>query len=356
MQIIRRNLRQGEVVVKIDHADDLWALSQLIDSDDLVSGKTERKIKIDRGSGGEGDRKQAVVKKTVFIELKVERVEFHKYSNNLRIGGIIIEGPEDVPRGSHHTFDVEEGTIITIRKLEWPNYQLEKLEEACESIKTKIIMVLFDREEAIFALLKNQGHEILTKIKGDVSKKGLDDGGKKSFYSEIVKVLSEYDKRHYPDNIILASPSFWKEYLMREMPDELKKKTTLASCSDVEEGAIKEVLQRPELRKVLEKDKAAKELGIVEELLHAVSKDESCYGLKDCRVSSENGAVKELLVSYEYINKARFEGMHREIEQVMRLSEKTGAKVSIISSEAAEKKLLGLGGIAGILRWKQKSS
>jgi len=353
MQIIRKNLRQGEVVVKIDHADDLWALSQLVDSDDVVSGKTERKIKI---GGAETDRKQAVVRKTVFIELKVERVEFHKYSNNLRISGTIIEGPEDVPRGSHHTFDVEEGTILTITKQEWPNYQLDKLDEAAESIKTKIIMVIFDREEAIFALLKNHGHEILTRLKGDVSKKGLEEGGKKSFYSEIVKVLAEYDKRHYPDNIILASPSFWKEYLMREMPDELKKKTTLASCSDVEEGTIKEVLQRPELRKVLESDKATKELGLVEELLCAVSKDESCYGLKECKSSSEIGAVKELLVSYEFINKARLEGKHREIEQVMREAEKTGAKVSIISSETAEKKLLGLGGIAGILRWKQKSS
>jgi protein pelota len=353
MQIIRKNLRQGEVVVKIDHLDDLWDLSQLIDSDDLISGKTERKIKI--GGGGEGDRKQTVVKKTVFIELKVERVEFHKYSNNLRISGTIIEGPDDVPRGSYHTFDVEEGTIITIKKSEWANFQLDKLEEAVSSIKSKIIIVLFDREEAIFAILKNQGYEILSRIKGDVAKKGLDESGKKSFYSEIIKVLLEYNNRHFPESIILASPSFWKEYLMKEMPDELKKKVTLASCSDVEEGAIKEVLQRPELKKVLEKDKASKELTLVENLLAFVAKDEACYGTKECFEKSEIGAVKELLVSYEFINKARLDGKHREIEKIMRISEKTGAKVFIISSEAAEKKLLGLGGIAGILRWKQKN-
>lgn len=354
MQIIRRNLRQGELVVKVEHADDLWALSQVLDADDYVSGKTERKIKIDRG--GEGDRKQAVVKKTVFIRLKVERLEFHKYSHNLRVMGVIIEGPDDVPRGSHHTLDVEEGTIITINKQEWPNYQLEKLEEAVDSIKKKILIVIFDREEAFFFILKNQGCELLSKIKGDVSKKALEEGGKKSFYSEIAKILEEYDKRHYPDNIILASPSFWKEYLMKEMPAGLKKKSVLASCSEAGEEAVKEVLQRPELRKVLESDKASKELVLMEELLKAVSKDESCYGLKDCRKKAEMGAVKELLVSYEFINKARMEGQHRGIENTMRLAEKTGAKVNIISSEEAEKKLLGLGGIAGVLRWKQASS
>jgi protein pelota len=352
MQIIRQNYRQGEVVVKIDNPEDLWTLSQVLDSDDIVSGKTERKIKI----GAEGDRKQAVVRKTVFIALKVEKVEFHKYSDNLRVSGIIIEGPEDVPRGSHHTFDVEQGTVLTIKKTEFPNYQIEKLDEATEAIKAKIIIVLFDREQAIFAMLKNQGYNILSKIKGDVAKKGLDAEGKKSFYADIVASLKEYDARYAPGSIIVASPSFWKEYLMKEMPPELKKKTTMASCSDVEEGAIMEVLARPELRKVLESERAAKELGLVEELLKAVAKDESCYGIKECKEKSEAGAVKELLVSYDFINKARQEDKHKEVEQVMRLAEKTGAKVTIISTEEAGKKVIGLGGIAGTLRWKQARS
>ncbi|MFH0870799.1 MAG: mRNA surveillance protein pelota [archaeon] len=351
MQIIRKNLHQGNVVVKIDSLEDLWALSQVIDADDIVSGKTERKIKI---GGQEGDRKQAVVKKTIFIELKVEKVEFHKHSDNLRISGVIIEGPEDVPRGSHHTFDVEQGTIITITKLEWPGYQLEKLDEATQKIKTKILMVLFDREEAIFAMLKNQGHELLSKLKGDVAKKGMDGEGK-NFYIQIIELLKEYDKRYSPNNIVIASPSFWKEYLMKEMPAELKPKVTAATCSDVEEGAIKEVLQRPELRKVLESDRAAKELGQVEELLRAVSKEEACYGAAECKEKSSIGAVKELMVGYDFINRARQADKHREIEQVMRLAEKTGAKVSIIGTEEAEKKLGGLGGIAGILRWKQQN-
>jgi len=350
MQIIRKNPRQGCVVVKIDSPEDLWALSQVIDADDIVSGKTERKIKI----GQEGDRKQAVVKKTVYIELKVEKVEFHKHSDNLRISGVIIEGPEDVPRGSHHTFDVEQGTIITITKQEWPGYHLDKLDDATQKIKTKIIIVLFDREEAIFALLKNQGHELLSKLKGDVAKKGIDGEGK-NFYSQIIETLKEYDKRYSPNNIIIASPSFWKEYLMKEMPAELKPKVTAATCSDVEEGAIKEVLQRPELRKVLESDRAAKELNLVEELLRAISKEEACYGVAECKEKSMIGAVKELMVSYDFINKARQADKHREIEQVMRMAEKTGAKVSIIGTEEAEKKLGGLGGIAGILRWKQQN-
>jgi protein pelota len=350
MQIIRKNLKQGEVVVKINNPEDLWFLNQVIEVDDLIKGKTERKIKI----GKEDERKQTVVKKTIFLEIKTEKKEFHKYSDNLRISGIITQGANDVPKGSHHTFDVEPGSIITITKNEWPNYQLEKLKEATQQIRTKIITLLFDREEAIFAMLKNHGYEVLAKIKGEVAKKGFESGGK-DFYKELIDKLSEYNKRLEPQSIIIASPSFWKEYLMKEMPSELKEKITLSTCSEVDETAISEVLQRPELLKVLEHDRAAKELGLVELVLKAISKDEACYGLKECKEKIGIGAVKELLVSYGFINKAREEGKHIEVEGVMKLAEQTGAKVHILSTEEAEQKLIGLGGIAGILRWKMKN-
>jgi protein pelota len=349
MQIIKKNLKQGEVVVKVNSPEDLWFLNQVIDADDLIKGKTERKIKI----GKEDERKQAVVKKTIFIEIKAEKKEFHKYSDNLRINGIITQGADDVPKGSHHTFDVEPGSIITITKKQWPNYQLEKLKEATEQIKTKIIALLFDREEAIFAMLKNQGYEILAKIKGEVAKKGFETGSK-DFYKELIEKLNEYNKRFEPQSIIVASPSFWKEYLMKEMPSELKSKITLSTCSEVDETAIGEVLQRPELLKVLEHDRAAKEISLVEEVLKAISKDEACYGLADCNEKVQIGAVKELVVSYGFINKAREEGKHMQIESVMRLAEQTGAKVHILSTDEAEQKLNGLGGMAGILRWKMK--
>jgi protein pelota len=348
MQVIKKNLRQGEITVKVNSAEDLWFLNQLIEADDSIKGKTERKIKI----GKEDERKQSVVRKPVFLELKVEKTEFHKYSDNLRVGGVIIQGPDDIARGSHHTFNIEPGSIVTITKSEWPGYQLDKLKEATEQITTKILVVLMDREEAIFALLKNQGYEALAHLKGEVTKKGFESQEKKDFYNEIIEQLKGYEKRFRLENIIIASPSFWKEYLMKNMPEELKKKITLATCSDVGETAIKEVLQRPELLRVLEHDRAANELRMVESLLKAISKDEACYGLAECKEKTEIGAVKELLVSYEFIQKARQENKHREAERIMRLAEKMNGKVHILSTEEAEKKLLGLGGIAGILRWK----
>lgn len=351
MQIIKKNLRQGEMTIKINNQEDLWFISQVVEVDDSVKGKTERKIKI----GKEDDRKQSITRKTVFLELKIEKIEFHKYSDNLRLSGIILAGPDDVPRGSHHTFNVETGTVITIKKAEWMNCQLEKLREATQKLKTNILMVLFDREEALFAVLKHQGYEVLTKFKGDVAKKSVETVTKKNFYTEIITKIKEYDKRIMPNNIIIASPSFWKEYLMKEMPADLKEKITLSTCSDIKETAIKEVLQRPELFKVLESDRAAKEVNIIEDLLKAIAKDQACYGIKECREKVEIGSVNELLVSYSFLHQMREKNQHKDVEKLMKLTEQMKGKVHIISTEETEKKLDGLGGIAGILRWKMEN-
>jgi len=45
MKIIKKDLKHGKVVVQIQNLDDLWHLSQIIESTDIVSGKTSRKVK-----------------------------------------------------------------------------------------------------------------------------------------------------------------------------------------------------------------------------------------------------------------------------------------------------------------------
>jgi protein pelota len=349
MFIIRKNLKAGEVTLRADNADDLWHLSQVISASDFASGKTERKIKL---SNAGPESKSSSVKKTVYIEVLVEKVEFGKHSGTLRLNGKVTQGPEDVPRGSYHTIDVEQGSVVTIRKDYWSHYQLDKLREATQSVKKKILILVFDREEAFIAQLKGSGFEVLTALKGEVSKKRFDNTEKKNFYGEISKALQDYDKRLNLDSIIVASPSFWKEYLLKELPDSLKKKTVLAKASDVSESSIAEVIRSPEMSKVLEHERAAKELIMIEDLMGAISNGLACYGVRDCEEKIGIGAVKGLLVAYTYLGKARLDGGGRKVEFLLRSCEDQGGIVHVLCTEHAEKKLLGLGGIAGTLRWK----
>ena len=130
MQIIYKNLKHEEIKVRVENFDDIWDLSQIVEEGDIVSSKTERKLKI-------GEMQKAE-KRTLSLGLKVEKVEFHKYSDLLRISGTIVEGPEDVSPGSHHTIDVSVNSIIKIKKEKWPSYQIKKINESSKEESVKI--------------------------------------------------------------------------------------------------------------------------------------------------------------------------------------------------------------------------
>jgi protein pelota len=347
MKIVSKNLRQGEVKVNVETPEDVWYLSQLIDSGDILKGKTPRKIKV--------SEEAEATKRMVYIALTVEKVEFSKTTNALRASGKILEGPEDVPHGSYHTFAIEPGTILTIQKEHWYGYQLERLTEAAETKPAKIVICVFDREEAYFARMTRSGAEILTHIEGDVEKKRTGIKAKTSFYEEIIKLLEQYDERYKLDFIIVASPAFWKEELFKVLKnDALKKKMIQATSSSVDERAIDEVLKRDEVQTALRQERASKEMIAVEKVLEEISKKGAVvYGVKATEEAAIAGAVATLLVTDTLIQKLRQENNFARVDSIMRTVDKQKGTVIIISGEhIGGKKLDGLGGIAALLRYK----
>jgi len=350
MKLMHSDFKKGEAKIKVENLDDLWYLNQIIETNDLIKGRTFRKIKI----GKEGDRNQKVTKKAIFLKIQAEKIEFSKTSNTLRVSGTIKEGPEDVALGSYHTFNIEENTIITIIKQNWLKFQIDKLKEASKESESKILICVHDREEAYFALMKKYGYSLLSSIQGNVAKKADDQKIESTFYKEIIKQLQEYDKRHELNKIIVASPAFWKEELMKEANDEIKKKIILATCSSVGENAINEVLRRPETEEALKQDRISKEFKLVEELLEEISKSNlASYGLKETKNASDAGAIRALLITDSFIQKQREENKYLETENIMKNADKSKGDIIVISSDhEAGKKLNGLGGIGAILRFK----
>lgn len=348
MKIIHQDLKHGEVKVKVDSAQDLWYLSTIIESGDFVSGMTERKIKL----GGSED-KSKISKRIVHLKISVEKID---HEHTLRVSGKIVDAPDDIPKGDYHTFDLSDGTVITIEKEYWTKYVLKKLDEAVNTKLSNILILAFDREEAIFAMLKSQGYELLPSMKGDVSKKDMEEK-KGNFYQEIYKQLLEYNQKYDLDNIIVASPAFWKDYLLKEIKDEaLRKKIVLATCSSIDDGTINEILRRPELKTVLDKDKSVRELKLIEELLGQISKDNAVYGVREINEKIMSGNVSTLLVSENLILRMRKENKYNMLEEVMNSAESLSAEIKIISSEEAMKKLDVLTGIAALLRYKENYS
>jgi protein pelota len=349
MKIIYQNLKKGIIKLKSENIDDLWYLSHIIDRHDLIKTQTIRKIKL----GKEEERTTKIIKKKVTLTIRTEKIEFK--DNILRISGIVTEGPEDIPKAAHHSFKIEENDIITITKEKWLRFQLDKLKEATETKIPPILICILDREEVIFALSKPRGYKILSSIKGEVTKKEERATAKGGFYQEIIKSLKEYANRYKINNIIVASPAFWKEDLMKEIKDkELKEKIVLAACSSVDKGAINEVLKRPEMREVLKQVRSAKEIKLVEELLEEIAKQgKSAYGIDEVELAANAGAITQLLITDSYIAKMREQEKYNRVDNIMKITDKTKGNINIISSEhEGGKKLDGLGGIAAILRFR----
>ena len=347
MKILKKDIRHGEIKLLVETPEDAWYVSQLLDPGDILKGKTPRKVKVSE----EAD----ATKRMVFIALTVEKVDFSKTTNALRASGKIIEAPEDIPHGSYHTFAIEPGSTISITKEHWYGYQLDRLTEAAETKIPNIIICVFDREEAYFARMKRPMPEILAHIEGEVEKKRTGVKVKTSFYEEIIKLLDQYDKRYKLDYIILASPAFWKEDLLKVLKnDELKKKIIQASCSSVDEGAIAEVLKRDEVQTALKQERTSRELVLVEKVLGEIAKKGAVvYGVTKTEEAAASGAVDTLLVTDGLIQKLRQENTFQRVDSIMRSVDKQKGTVVIISSEhSGGKKIDGIGGIAALLRYK----
>ncbi len=356
MQVIHKDLKNGEVKVKVTEIEDLWYLSHIIEQKDLVTGRTLRKIKI----GKEEDRSGSIIKKPAVLSLEVNKVEFNPELGSLRVSGIIREGPEDIQKGVFHTINVEKNSIITIKKEKWFSFQLDKLKEASKETHSNILICVMDRDEAFFALLKKYGYEILSDISGEVEKKYAKENLKEGmFYAEVIKKLQDYVERFNIERLILASPAFWKEDLFKEIQRKdmgLSKKIILATCNNTGKNGIDEVLKRDEVKSVLKQERLIKETNLVERLLMEISKDNlGVYGFNETKEAAEAGAIEILLVTDDLIKKLREENKYDDLDNLMKIVESTAGEIFIISIEHdAGKKLKGLGGIGAILRYKLK--
>ena len=351
MKIIHLDKKKKEIKLKTESLDDLWYLSQFIDPGDLVSGKTLRKIKHTKSSD---ERNANVERRWVYIKINVEKIEFHETTSTLRVLGTIADGPEDVSRGSHHTFNISDDTTITIEKKELMKYHFDILEKAASNNKNNVLIVVFDREECTFAKLKHQGYEILSEIKGNVQKKADLQNIKSNFYAEIINKIKEYDSRYNLDTIIIGSTSIWNDYLLKELYDDnLKKKIFFTTANNVGKNGINEVLKREDTKKRLKENRTLYEISLVETLLENISKNTNyAYGFDEVKKSAFSGAVDKLLITDTFIRRKKEEGLYSEIEEIMKLTESANGEIHIISSHnEGGKKLDGIGGIGAILRY-----
>lgn len=350
MLAVKKNFKQGLVTLKITLLDDLWYLSHIISPGDLLTAKTERKLKI--GDSSQGNVR--VVRKTMTLKILVETVEFSDSGDQLRVNGLVQEGPDDVPKGVHHAFGLSLNDSCTLIKTEWPSFLRKKLDEAITNAAHKILFVLFDRKQALFALVRQQGIEYLADIHSDAEKKQYSTSSTDSIYELIVKQLEQYQKVYGVAGIVAASPAFWKTNLQKILPLSLKEKIVFITTNLVDKSSIPKLLNRPELSQLLADQRLQKEESFLAEVLEFLSKDMLAYGFADVQQAINIGAAAKVGVSENFVLSSRQKGTYTYLDKMLKQADKTQSEVSFLSSQEVCKTIDGLGGIVALLRWRQQ--
>jgi len=340
MRILEERLkdREGEIKLIPENLDDLWHLKYIIEPGDIVFSLTKR---ISESSDKLRSDKEKI---TVRLGIQVEKVEFHKFANRLRITGKIVAGVED---SGYHTINISVGKELSIIK-EWKDEQLKRIKYAEEASKQpEIIIVTIEEGEAIIGVVRQWGVEEVSNIKRSYGKDTT--SYRQEFFGEVLSQLENMNFKY----AVVAGPGFTKEdfiEFVREKNPEMAKKMIVVDTSSIGMRGFIEVLKRGVLKRIAGEVRLAEEAEYMDLLLERIAKGEKvAYGIDEVKKAYEYGAIEVLLVADEFLREERDKW---DIDSFMRNVEAAKGKIVIMSTEFEPgKRLMALGGIAALLRF-----
>jgi protein pelota len=340
-----RNQKTGEIKLLLESMDDLWHLHNILEVGDLAFAMTYRRDE----TSSDKLRPERGQKKPMKLGIEVEKVEFHEFSDRLRVHGIIKEGPQDL--GSYHTFNLESGDKLTIVKEKWKDHHLKRIEEAVKATdQPTSLFIAIDYDEATFAILRQSGPQELFHITSQVSGKQYKQSGdqKKTFYEEILSRLKQVMEE--PKPVILVGPGFAKEEfiaLAKEKEPELFENFIVKGTGQGGMTGIHEALKEGIASRAIENSRVRQETMLIEQLLTEIAKDGKCaYGPNEVENALISGAVEILLLTDTSVREKR-------VEKLLKLAGETKVRIVIVSiSHDAGKKLQALGDVGALLRYK----
>ncbi|MHA1821549.1 MAG: mRNA surveillance protein pelota [Promethearchaeota archaeon] len=357
MQILHTEPNKGLVKVQIANLEDLWVLYNIIQDGDTVGARTFRRVVIREGDAGE--------RKPMYLELKVESLEFHEYSNRLRIKGQITKGPDEfISLGQYHTINVTIGTKLTIIKDKWYQHEIKRLNEATKSGENKIILVVaLETGLATISLVSNYSIRVVSTLRKNIpgkrySKQHFMDAITK-FFEELSGIIAENIKNNDINLVIICGPGFLKEQYQETLRQYLKQQhmsvsVRVASASSGTESAIYEVLRKGDIASIIADHRLSEETNLMEEFITHLGKDDGLitYGLEETLKAAEMGAIEILMVTDIVMREIR-KNKEQDIEKLFNLVESARGQIKIFSTlHPAGEQLQNYTGIAAILRYK----
>lgn len=356
MKILEIDKKYENVSVRTENLNDLWTLFNVIDKNDEVSARTHRRVVLKEGSKGE--------RKQMNLKLNVESVSFHEFSNRLRVKGTILEGPEDfVSYGTYHTFNIEPGQKLTIKKEMWLKSEIKRLKKPSNfETDFNMLMIAIETGLATIALITNFSHNRIATIKKNIPGKRYEQSFRnkayEEFFSDVSRILSEKIKSVKINTIIICGPGSTKDRFDQFIKEKAQipnlPKIYCIHASSGTESAILETMKSKELKSLKENVKVLLETERIEEImqLFATNSDLIAIGFDEISNAIERGAVKELFCA-DILIRGALKEKKLQIERVLNGVEKVGGIIHILSSEhPTGQQIIDLGSLVAILRYK----
>jgi len=341
LKMLYYDKKRGAVGLRVEDADDLWLLKNIISEGDVVIARTSRDVKLD----GQSKRRLPMT-----LALKVKEVYFQPFATRLRIHGVIIDAPDGYGlKGSHHTFNIDTGSELEVIKKEWSSFQLNRIRKKIKK-GVRAILVAADFDEISIAMLYDQGvRYLMDKSLPGVSKESP------NAIDNIVKKIAEwiisFIEREKVDLVVIGSPAFLKDLIVKEISNKVKVKIFKDSTSAGGKAGINELLRRDTVKGLLKEISSVQAEEMLSEFMMYLSKNPLmiAYGLNEVKLAVEANAVAKLLVHEELLSSE----IRDEIDFLLTKAEERGAIIRIVPTESpASYKLKALGGIIAILRYE----
>lgn len=297
------------------------------------------------------------------LKLRVEEVSFHSFSNRVRIKGQILEGPGDlVSIGSYHTINIELGDTLSIIKVHWPKYILDRLNDATKDQLSPIsLLVTIEDGTAELFLAADYGVKEVVRIRSSISRKRGDqksyDSTMKEFFDDVTLAIKTQLEQGQVGLIVIAGPGFTKDHFRENFSNAGIKNLPPVIAEGTNSIGIpgtKEILFRGVIARTITELKIETETRLVEELVEHISKDDGLgtYGFAEVSKAVQYGAVEELLITDKKLREGSDED-RRNMDALIRNTETTRGAFHIVSTEhPTGEQLHRLGGIAAILRFR----
>ncbi len=346
MRLLHRDAATGLLRLRLESPSDLWRIARFVHPGERVGASTTRRDPEAPADvpGAERSRRR------VWIGIDVEQVEFHGFSQHVRLTGPIREGPFDI--GRHHTLDLADGDEVTVVKPVLSAADRILLDEGLAGAdEPVIVLAAVDWGDSSVVRLRGRAITPVADVKRTIAGKrypgGQGEKDRATYAQELVDLLRR--EAASASALVVAGPGFLKEEIVRRLEEAdpvLAAKTRLYATSESGRVGVDELLRSGRATEALRGSVAAEEAEVVERLIRALAGGvRAAVGRSEVDQAVAAGAAETVLVLETFLADGPTVG-------ILDRARAARARLFVVRADGESgAKLAALGGIAALLRY-----